>query len=171
MKSNDKIDVSIAFHDAHRAISHPEPPPAGMSPAGCDAVERAWNPRLAEMPHAKPKLYSHNAEAVIEALVHQTMREREQIRALQSRIDVLEIDLAGTRSYRDGYRRDYEGAAKQVAEMHEAAVGMRRGPIVGLVADVANVRAALVAEQARNAKLVNKLRRGGRNKPKAKAKR
>lgn len=41
-------------------------------------------------------------------------------------------------------RVDYERACKTVAEMHAVAVGEIRGPIVGVVEDVANVRAELL---------------------------
>jgi len=43
------------------------------------------------------------------------------------------------------WKADYEGACKTVAMMHAAAVGEVTGPTRGVVEDVADLRAALLA--------------------------
>lgn len=57
------------------------------------------------------------------------------------------IDLADTRRDLDEMRGAYERACQTIAAMHEAAVGEVRGPVRGVVEDVADVRGA--AQRAR----------------------
>lgn len=55
------------------------------------------------------------------------------------------------REERDRARRDYEGACHLVAKMHHAATGAVTGPERGVVGDVADVRARMLAAEPRAA--------------------
>lgn len=57
-------------------------------------------------------------------------------------------------------KKDYLGACKTIAEMHEAAVGKVTGPKRGVVEDVADVR-TLLADAVRIIKLWIRFHRGG----------
>lgn len=57
------------------------------------------------------------------------------------RIDYPAPADADTGKTREELRADYEGACRTIAEMHAAAVGEVRGPVRGVVEDVADLRA------------------------------
>jgi hypothetical protein len=61
----------------------------------------------------------------------------------------LAIDLLKTGCIdADRHQDDYERACKTIARMHEAAVGEIRGPDVGVVEDVAEIRARMLAAES-----------------------
>jgi len=61
------------------------------------------------------------------------------------------------REERDRARRDHEGACHLVAKMHHAATGAVTGPARGVVEDVADVRARLLAAESRASSLSREL--------------
>ena len=62
------------------------------------------------------------------------------------------------REERDRARRDHEGACQLVAKMHHAATGAVSGPARGVVEDVADVRARMLAGEAKAEWLAEALR-------------
>lgn len=56
--------------------------------------------------------------------------------------------LLAVEAERDKLRADYEQACKLVADMHMAAMGQRIGPVLGVVEDVAALRAQREADRA-----------------------
>jgi hypothetical protein len=74
----------------------------------------------------------------------QTAIQREQSRTAAAEAAIVEAEEQAER-----YKADHLAACEQIAAMHAAAVGEARGPLLGVVEDVASMRAAYEAQHAR----------------------
>lgn len=77
---------------------------------------------------------------------------------LEANIARLTRERDEAREERDRARRDHEGACQLVAKMHHAATGAVSGPARGVVEDVADVRARMLAGEAKAERLAEALR-------------
>lgn len=75
------------------------------------------------------------------------------VQGMARRIGELESQLERLRAEVAEHRENYLGACRTIAEMHAAAVGEVRGPIAGVVGDVAALREQLQAALAENVAL------------------
>jgi hypothetical protein len=74
----------------------------------------------------------------------QTAIQREQSRTAAAEAAIVEAEAAA-----EEHKAEHLAACEQIAAMHAAAVGEARGPLLGVVEDVASMRAAYEAQHAR----------------------
>jgi hypothetical protein len=80
-------------------------------------------------------------------------RDGERILALLDALNEAETRAQEAEEDRDRNYESYIGACRQVAEMHEAAMGEITGPHAGVVEDIRNNRLRAVAAEAENKRL------------------
>lgn len=115
--------------------------------------------RLTDLECAEEQLAKKDAE--IERLKTVPMKYRRMAfnAQLQDENEQLRQKLAKKDAEIERIKLDHEACCVIVADMHAAAVGEIRGPIIGVIEDVADVRQQLVACQAREQQLREALRK------------
>ena len=82
-----------------------------------------------------------SAKVLVRCLPIPTDTERFRADEACGLIDTITSAVTALTAERDRFRHDYEFACAMVAQMHAAAVGSVRGPIRGIVDDVADLKA------------------------------
>lgn len=99
-------------------------------------MELGWTPERAGTEARKRRLHGERL------LAHGADQAREDAEALRQQLATAKADA-------DRYREEEVGACQTIAAMHAAAVGEVRGPLLGVVEDVASLRTAYLAQQDR----------------------